>query len=210
MNAYEKSVELGLEGTSAEKVAVLKTLTVSDIPVESVATWLREHQLWYRSGPTSMAGTLQAIVENEQVPQPVKDGLGVLYSAVFGRGAATLRTTDAHWAVVVSQILASVASVNPALAELEDSFYALDGGRPYKDVTVEVFEQQQTDAVEADERQAIIDACIAPIAEAQAAAAARLNNAYASLGEEHVSGLSLVELQARCDAVTASEDGVIV
>jgi hypothetical protein len=36
MNGYEKAVELGLSGTAAEQVAILQTLTVSDINVKAV------------------------------------------------------------------------------------------------------------------------------------------------------------------------------
>lgn len=55
----------------------------------------------------------------------------------------------------------------------------------------------------------IIDACLSPIVAAHAAAAAKLNNASASLMVEHTDGLTLQELQARCDAITASEDGAV-
>jgi len=55
----------------------------------------------------------------------------------------------------------------------------------------------------------IIDACLTPISEAHAAAATKLNNAQASLGPEHTAGLTLEQLQARCDAITASATGVV-
>jgi len=55
----------------------------------------------------------------------------------------------------------------------------------------------------------IFDSCLTPIADAHAAAAAKLNNAQASLGPEHTDGLTLEELQARCDAIAASATGVV-
>jgi hypothetical protein len=55
----------------------------------------------------------------------------------------------------------------------------------------------------------IIASCINPIMAAHAAAASKLNNAQASLGPEHTDGLTLEELQARCDAITTSEDGSV-
>jgi len=53
----------------------------------------------------------------------------------------------------------------------------------------------------------IIDACISPITAAHSSVAAKLNNAQASLGPEHTDWLTLEQLQARCDAITASETG---
>lgn len=55
----------------------------------------------------------------------------------------------------------------------------------------------------------MVSQCLAPISAAHAAAAAKLNNAQASLGPEHTDGLTLQELQARCDAITASETGEV-
>jgi hypothetical protein len=55
----------------------------------------------------------------------------------------------------------------------------------------------------------IIASCIDSLSTAQAAAATKLNNAQASLGPEHTDGLTLEELQARCDAITASATGEV-
>jgi hypothetical protein len=55
----------------------------------------------------------------------------------------------------------------------------------------------------------IIASCIDPIAVAQSAAVVKLNNAQASLEPEHTDGLTLVELQDRCDAITASVTGEV-
>ena len=55
----------------------------------------------------------------------------------------------------------------------------------------------------------IIKSTIDPIRTAQAAAGTRLNNAIASLAPEHIYGLTLEQLQARCDAVAASADGLV-
>ena len=55
----------------------------------------------------------------------------------------------------------------------------------------------------------IIASCIDPITTAHSAAATKLNNAQASLGTEHTDGLTLQQLQARCDAITASQDGTV-
>ena len=61
--------------------------------------------------------------------------------------------------------------------------------------------------VEDCQRAWIIDSCIDPITVAHATAAAKLNNAQASLGPEHTVGLTLEQLQARCDVIAASADG---
>jgi len=55
----------------------------------------------------------------------------------------------------------------------------------------------------------IITECIEPITQAHSAAVAKLNNAQASLGPEHTDGLTLEQLQTRCDAITSSETGEI-
>ena len=55
----------------------------------------------------------------------------------------------------------------------------------------------------------VVSQCIDPITLAHSAAATKLNNAQASLEPEHADGLTLDELQARCDAITASETGEV-
>ncbi len=209
MNGYEKAQALNLTGTDAEIVAVLQTLTVSDIPVDAVRVWLRENLLWFRTSPTTMGGSIQVVLESHQTPSETKQQLGLFWSAVFGDGARNLLTTVPTWAGLVWQIIQGLTQAAPDAAALVDSFYGLDGGRPYKTLTVEQFAAQKTAAEAVAARQAIIDACLNPISAAHAAAATKLNNAQASLGAEHIDGLTLEELQARCDAITASEDGTV-
>ena len=71
------------------------------------------------------------------------------------------------------------------------------------------YETQAASAATVAARQAIVDTCLAPITTAYSAAGTRLNNAIASLGPEHIDGLTLEQLQARCDAVAASADGLV-
>ena len=146
MNGYEKSVALSLTGTDAEKVAILKTLTVSNIAVDAVRVWLRENLLWFRTSPTTMGGNIKAVLESEQTPTETKQQLGLFWSAVFGDGAQNLLTTVPTWATLVWQIIQGLTQAAPDAAALVDSFYALDGGRPYKDLTVEQFAAQRTAA----------------------------------------------------------------
>lgn len=144
MNAYEKAQSLGLTGTDAEIVAILKTLTASDIPVGRVAIWLRENLLWYWTSPTTMGGAFEAIVQNPATPSDVKQGLELFFSSVFGDGAQFLQTTVPQWAGLVAQVMAGLLVIAPDKTALVDSFYALDGGRPYKDLTPTEFAGQRT------------------------------------------------------------------
>jgi hypothetical protein len=145
VNAYEKSLTLGLSGSHAEQVAILRTLTVHDIAVTLVRTWLRERNLWMRISPTVMGGTIEQIAQSPATPEATKEKIRIFYAAVFGDSANWLRTTDPQYAGLASQIITELSSVIPVASDLIDSFYALDGGRPYKDLTVEQFDEQRTD-----------------------------------------------------------------
>jgi hypothetical protein len=209
MNGYEKAIELGLTGTAAEQVAILHTLTVGDINIKAVQRWFRENELWMQGPSGKMLGTLQLAYAHESTPPEAIAGLDYLFATVFGDSAETLQSTNPTWSVKVWQLVQLVVQLVPQATGLVDSFYALEGGRPFKDYTVEQFEADETAAQTAAARQAIVDACLAPIATAQSAAATRLNNATASLGPEHIDGLTLEQLQSRCDAVAASADGLV-
>jgi hypothetical protein len=165
MNAYEKAQSLGLTGTDAEQVAVLQTLTVSNIRVDFVRIWLRENLLWFRTGPTTMGGSIQAILESNQTPAETKQQLGLFWSAVFGDGAQNLLTTVPTWAGLVWQIIQGLTQAAPDAAAMVDSFYALDGGRPYKNLTVEQFETQRAAALAKAEIEPIWTARSAVVAE---------------------------------------------
>lgn len=158
MNAYEKSNELGLTGTDAEKVAVLQTLSVSNISSSNVRIWLRQDRdpallawdgsAWY--------GTLQDLQTAGQLTQAMSAGIRELKAVMLEGGE--LRTTvpgpaGRVWAIVagIAQILGGDQSATI------DSFYALDGGRPYKSLTVTEFASQRADA----ERLAAADALYA-------------------------------------------------
>lgn len=151
MNAYQRSVELGLTGTDAEIVAKLKPLTVSNIPVRSVRTWFREQNLWLERSTGGMMGPLQ--VAYDAASQQEKDGLDYLYDTVFAGSAEFLRTTDPVWAARVYDLVQLVVSLSPQVSGLIDSFYALDGGRPYKDLTVQQYQQQKAEAEQEQEQQ---------------------------------------------------------
>ena len=158
MNAYEKSLDLQLTGTDAEKVAILQTLSVSNISSTNVRIWLRQDRdpallawdgsAWY--------GTLQDLQAAGQLTAAMSAGIRELKAVMLEGGE--LRTTvpgpaGRVWAIVagIAQILGGDQSATI------DSFYALDGGRPYKSITTAAFAQQRADA----ERLAAADALYA-------------------------------------------------
>lgn len=177
MSGYQKAVSLGLtvamkpgtdperRYTNAEIVAILQTLTVSNIAVDAVRVWLRENLLWFRSSPTTMGGAIQQVIDSDQTPSETKQQLGIFWSAVFGDGAQNLLTTVPTWAGLVWKIIQGLTQSAPDAAALIDSFYALDGGRPYKDLTVQEFAAQQTAALAKAEIQPIWNARSAVVAE---------------------------------------------
>lgn len=151
MNGYEKAQELNLAGTDAEIVAVLKTLTVSDIPVKALARLLREEGLLLWTGE-KYTGSIQALVSAPGANQQFVDGIDELKSAVFGGSAETLLTTVPKWAGKVWAIVSAIVALVPDTEGIVEKVYAIDGGRPYKDLTTEQFAAQRTEA-EAEESQ---------------------------------------------------------
>ena len=203
MNGYEKAQLLNLTGTDAEIVAVLKTLTVSNIAVDAVRVWLRENLLWFRSSPTTMGGAIQQVIESPATPNETKQQLGIFWSAVFGDGAQNLLTTVPTWAGLVWTIIQGLTQAAPDAAALIDSFYALDGGRPYKSLTVEQFSAQRTAAESLAEKLEIISATRQTV---------NLLSAKATAVNAWCDALDLAtktpeEVQAYCDALLASSDG---
>lgn len=164
MNGYEKSVALSLTGTDAEKVAVLKTLTASDIPVQSLARLLREEGLLLWTGE-KYRGSIQTLVSTPGVAQQFVDGIDELKSAVFGGSAETLLTTVPKWAGKVWAIVSAIVALVPDTEGIVEKVYALDGGRPYKDLTVEQFAAQRTAALAKAEIQTLWNARSAVVAE---------------------------------------------
>lgn len=158
MNAYEKSNELGLTGTDAEKVAILQTLSVSNISSTNVRIWLRQDRdpvllawdgsAWY--------GTLQDLQTAGQLTAAMSAGIRELKAVMLEGGE--LRTTIPGPAGRVWAIVAGIAQIlgGDQTATI-DSFYSLDGGRPYKALTATSFAAQRADA----ERLAAADALYA-------------------------------------------------
>jgi hypothetical protein len=220
MNGFQKAEQLGLTTatapgsdpprpfTSAEIVGQLSALTAGAIPIDRVTHWFdREHLAAYDPIDGVWTGSLVDVIKSQSTPAPLVAGLRKLFVHIAKRGSLTIDTTDLEFAVEVYTMLGFLIQMGVVTAKQQDSFYALDGGRPYKDLTVEQYEAEAAEAAIALSRRAIIDACLTPIRAVRDAAGQRLNNATASLGPEHVDGLTLEELQALCDAITASADG---
>lgn len=157
MNAYEKSVALELTGTDAEQVAILQTLTISDISTRALARLLREESLLLWTGE-KYVGSIETVVKAEGASEAFVAGIDELKSAVFGGSAESVLTTVPKWSQKVWAIVSAIVALVPDAAGLIDRVYALDGGRPYKDLTAEQFAAQRTAAAEATQLADDIDA----------------------------------------------------
>lgn len=165
MSAYQKSIDLNLEGTDAQKVEILKTLTVSDIPTKSLARLLREESLLLWTGE-KYVGSIQTLVTSQGVNPQFVAGIDELKSVVFGGSAESLLTTVPKWSVKVWSIVSAIIALVPDTAGLIDRVYALDGGRPYKDLTVEQFAAQRTAAESIAVKNAALELVVNTAAEA--------------------------------------------
>lgn len=145
MNGYEKSVALGLAGTDAEKVAILQTITTTDIIGTKLGKWLGERQLLSWDG-TGWFGLLQTLIDNGTITDAALAGIRELKAVLVGPRGDGLETTSPVWAPIVFQTISGIAQVSDDAAAMIDSFYSLDGGRPYKDLSVEQFAEQRTAA----------------------------------------------------------------
>ena len=217
MNAYSKAVDLGLTTaavpgsdpergyTPAEIVGILQTLTVSDISVAKVRSWFRDHNLWLERSTGGMMGPLHAAYQSASEPQ--KDGLDYLYDAVFKKSAEHLRTTDPVWSMQVKALVDLVVQLSPQASGLVDSFYALDGGRPWLTLTVEQYEAQRIAAEDAAALVAIREATKATQQAVITPLQSKLNAIDAWLATEAALAMTPTEYQAYADALLATDDG---
>lgn len=148
MNGYEKAQQLGLTGTDAEIVDVLKTLTQADISGKALGKWLGERNLLSWDG-TAWFGTLQTLLDAGQITGTAADGIKQLKAVLVGPRGDGLETTNPLWAGLVFTTISGIAQASQDAAALIDSFYALDGGRPYKDLTTTEYAAQRTAAQQA-------------------------------------------------------------
>lgn len=219
MNAYETAQQLGLTGTDSEIVAALKAngLTARPIRLDELLFLLNNRGMLVRlirpaDTGEKWAGTVVNMVLwlNGNGTTEQAFAVNQWFSHITNDRNNLFDTTNplfasSFWSL--SQLLAGGQTM-PSSEDFE-AVAALGGGWLFAGLTVEQFAEQKAAADAAAERQAIINACIDPITAAHSAAAAKLNNAQASLGPEHTDGLTLEELQARCDAITASATGEV-
>jgi hypothetical protein len=147
MNGYETAQALQITGTDSEVVATLQSLSRGNISANSVRSWMLQGvspallaydgSQWY--------GTLQDMIAAGTITGTLLDGLRYLKALMLQGGE--LRTTVPAQAVqtwsIVSQIAALVGGDQSATI---DSFYALDGGRPFKSLTATEYQSQRSDS----------------------------------------------------------------
>jgi hypothetical protein len=147
MNAIEAAQSLGLTGTDAQIVATLQTLSRSNIAASSVRRWLRQDRdpaLLAYDG-SAWFGTLQDMLQAGQLSTGMQAGLRDLKALMLEGG--DLRTTQPGPAGRVYAVVTGIAQIlGGDQSETIDSFYRLDGGRPFKDLTAEQFATQKSDA----------------------------------------------------------------
>lgn len=146
MNGYEKALALNLTGSDSEIVAKLQTLTSGPIPIANVLQWFDEQNL-AELDPIDNAwvGSLVDVVKNPQTPAPLVAGLRKLFVHLAKRTSQTVDTTDLTFAVEVWTLLGYLIQMGVVTTSQRDSFYLLDGGRPFKDLTDVEFAAQRAE-----------------------------------------------------------------
>jgi hypothetical protein len=182
VSAYSKSVQLGLGGTDAEKVAVLRTLTSGPIPVSEVIQFFDEQNL-AELDPIDNAwvGSLIDVVKNENTPAELVAGLRALFVHLAKRTSQTVDTTVPTIAVQTGTLLSAIVQMQVVTTEQRDAFYALGGGRPFADLTVETLTAQR----EAAEAEAAADSAKAAADSAKADLEAVADGLYAAFVTKH-------------------------
>ena len=127
----------------------------------------------------------------------------VLESSPSGRGVLGLLDSG--------QLVDWVDPVTVAVLEKNtgDGMLSTEDVEALKSLSVSITNLFESETAESCQRAWLVRGTLNEIEAAQAAAATRLNNAIASLGPEHIDGLTLEQLQARCDAVATSNDGLV-
>ena len=127
----------------------------------------------------------------------------VLESSPSGRGVLGLLDSGqlVDW---VDPVTVAVLGKNTG-----DGMLSTEDVEALKSLSVSITNPFESETAESCQRVWLVRGTLNEIEAARDAAGQRLNNATASLGAEHIDGLTLEQLQARCDAVAASETGVV-
>lgn len=158
MNGYQKSVALALSGTTAEKVAVLQTLTAQPIQLADLLFTLN-----FRGMLTKIVGGNEAekwrgsiLVMKAALQQANQDvfvaALDQWLSHITNPRNATFDTTVPAHAATFAALNASFGDPQVGIFQAGDfdAVYALGGGRPYATLTVEQYNTQQAAAEAAE------------------------------------------------------------
>jgi hypothetical protein len=139
MNAYKTATDKGITGTPTQIVAILRALSQENIPAAKLRRWLSDNELLSYDG-NGWFGKLEEVTLSAELTA----GIRSLKERVLS--GDPVRTADPAFAPKVLAIVQGVAAAVPEIAGLVDSFYALDGDRPYKDLTVEQYAAQVADS----------------------------------------------------------------
>lgn len=154
MNAFEKSISLGLTGTDAEKAAVLATLGARDIPVSSISAWMRERGLWIQG--ITLRGSLHKLYQDTD-NEEIKSGLDEWYASTISGQAEMVRLTSPEVAKKVSRIIDLISAMIPNGPAIVAEMYEMAGGRPWADCTAEQLAEQRSEAEIAATRRLLVD-----------------------------------------------------
>ena len=219
MNAYEKAVELGLSGTDAEIVTILKStgLTARPILLDELMDVLNIPLKMLRQLPrtdsdgSKWSGTLFNMllwVEANGTPEQI-DGLGSFFSHITNDRNLTFDTTNLSygsqfWAV--AQAFGGTAPGFPSVADFA-AIADLGGGWLFADLTVEQFAAQRTTATEAADKADYLATQLATLQAVIDPVQTKLN-AIATWGQTaDVLALSVAEYEAYIDGLMATADG---
>lgn len=156
MNGYEKSIELGLTGTDAEKVAKLKAITAQPIRLDYLLELLNFRGMLRKTdgsgGQERWQGTLQnlksALVAMSMTAEVA--AYEMWFSHVTNPRQVTWDTRIPAWATAFLAMETAFAGQSgmPSQADF-DTVVALGGGRPFASLTTSIFAAQRTSAQEA-------------------------------------------------------------
>jgi hypothetical protein len=157
MNAYETAVALGIDG-DANVVTVLQSLAVSDVTRSDLNRFMRVGRFLIFDG-AAWSGSIQTLLVNGSIPEDNLDDIVDLKAIMVGTGGDGLATTDPVWSLRVFAFVTLMAGISQD-ASLVEQFYAMAGGRPFADLTIEQYEEQSAAALTASGKQGLLNRII--------------------------------------------------
>lgn len=187
MNAYQQAQKLGITGTNAEIAATVSTLTRRDIPIDALASYLREKNLLAHglSGPYGLLVTVYSETDDVEL----KAGLDEIHASVLSRQAPAVRTaTMPDVAMRIASALGQLSAI-PNASAIAEGMYALGGGLAYPGTTAEQIAAQRAAEVTAQAK-AVALGKVTRAAELAQAEAARAESTPESILAAAVATLS--------------------